>query len=345
MNESNILRVAAMLGLSAALLGGCGDGGDAHAQSQGAPNTPVPAASGAASGPVTQSAGKAAPSKIDVSKPVATLGTISISRADMDAVLRGLPSEQRLQLQADRASLDQWLRGRLAEKALIEQATLQGWPERPEIHRVLELARDQVVLRTYLESVSQPPGDYPSQQELQAAYDQSKSQLTMPARYRISQIFLAAPYTDNQAVAKARKQAADLVKQARAANADFASLAREYSQDEATAKQGGDSGEMTLQQLVPGLREVVQHLSKGEVSDPIQMPGGIHIIKVVDAHMAQVPPLAQVQDQLRIALRTQRQQQAARAYLEGLINGGTVSIDGGELNEAFKAIETAASVQ
>ncbi len=94
---------------------------------------------------------------------------------------------------------------------------------------------------------------------------------------------------------------------------------------------------MALQQLIPGLREVVQKMAEGEVSDPIQLPGGIHIVKVVDVREAQAQPLAQVEDQLRAALRTQRQQQAARAYLEGLINGGTVSIDGGEVNAAFEA--------
>ncbi len=172
-------------------------------------------------------------------KPVATLGEVSISRADIEDVLRGLTIEQRTQLQADRASLDQWLRARLAEKALIAQAGNQGWASRPEIRRALELTRDQVVLRTYLDSVSEPPADYPSRQELQAAYDQNKARLTVPARYRISQIYLAAPYTDGQAVARASKQAADLVKRARAEKADFAALAREYSQDKTTAEKAG----------------------------------------------------------------------------------------------------------
>jgi len=329
MNECNILRAVAAAGLSVVLLGACGDKSEAQAKASDQAAAPAQASADGAPA-ATQTVTPA-------DKPVATLGDVSISRADIEDVLRGLTIEQRMQLQADRASLDQWLRARLAEKALIAQAGNQGWASRPEIRRALELTRDQVVLRTYLESVSEPPADYPSRQELQAAYDQNKARLTVPARYRISQIYLAAPYTDGQAVARASKQAVDLVKRVRAEKADFAALAREYSQDKTSAEKGGDSGEMALQQLIPGLREVVQKMAKGEVSDPIQLPGGVHIVKVVDVHEAQAQPLAQVEDQLRAALRTQRQQQAARAYLEGLINGGTVSIDGGEVSAAFEA--------
>ena len=52
-------------------------------------------------------------------------------------------------------------------------------------------------------------------------------------------------------------------------------------------------------------------------------------------------PFDQVKGEPRAALRSQRQELAARAYLEGLLNAGTVSIDGAALNAAFE--QTAAA--
>ena len=47
------------------------------------------------------------------------------------ASCRRAPPQARAQLKDNRAGLDQWLRARLAEKALIEQARVQGWQDKP----------------------------------------------------------------------------------------------------------------------------------------------------------------------------------------------------------------------
>ena len=56
-------------------------------------------------------------------------------------------------------------------------------------------------------------------------------------------------------------------------------------------------------------------------------------------------PFEQVSPQLRTALRSQRQELAARAYMEGLLNAGTVSIDGAALNAALEQAMAAKPVQ
>ena len=73
----------------------------------------------------------------------------------------------------------------------------------------------------------------------------------------------------------------------------------------------------------------------------MQSAAGFHILKLADLRPASVTPFDQVKGELRAALRSQRQELAARAYLEGLLNAGTVSIDGAALNAAFE--QTAAA--
>ncbi|KAG1386977.1 hypothetical protein G6F60_014293 [Rhizopus arrhizus] len=143
-----------------------------------------------------------------------------------------MPPQAREQLKENRTGLDQWLRARLAEKALVEQARAQGWQDKPELKRAFQTAQERIVLQSYLESVSRAPDDYPGQADLQVAYERAKPQLAVPAQYRVSQIFLPAALGDADAVTAARKQAQDLVKRAQAPKADFAALAQSYSRDD-----------------------------------------------------------------------------------------------------------------
>ncbi|WP_144637828.1 peptidylprolyl isomerase [Bordetella genomosp. 13] len=308
----------------ALVLCGCGDKGNAE-QAQ----KPAETASAAQA---AKPAAAAAPASS--SPAVATLGAVSVSQEHIEQLLRSLPPAQRQQLTANRAALEQVVRSSLAEKALLSQARAQNWADKPEIQRAIQAAQEQIVFRSYLDSVSQPPDSYPSEAELQQAYEQNKARFVQPAAYRLSQIFLAAPANDADAVAAARKKAADLIKRARAPQADFAQLAQESSQDKESAARGGDTGFIPLQQVVPELRNTVQRLKKGEVSEMVQLPAGLHIVKLVDLRETRQVPLTEVQVQLRDTMRAQRQQDAARAYLEGLLNAGTVSIDGKALQSA-----------
>ncbi|MDU4665088.1 MAG: 3-deoxy-7-phosphoheptulonate synthase, partial [Enterobacter hormaechei] len=82
------------------------------------------------------------------------------------ALLAEVPAETRAQLSENRDALERWMRARLAEKALYEQASAQDWQQRPQVKTLIDAAARQIVLRTYLESVSTVPEDYPSDAEL-----------------------------------------------------------------------------------------------------------------------------------------------------------------------------------
>jgi len=309
---------------------------------------PAPASGSAKARTLAATAATATPSANATAKPqanspqpqpataIATLGAVRVDRDELLRQLQALPPQARQQLQDNRAGLEQWLRARLAEKALIEQARAQGWQDQPEIRRAVQAAEERIVMQSYLESVSRAPDGYPTNADLQAAYERAKPQLAVPAQYHVSQIFLPAPLGDADAVAAARKQAQDLVRRAQAPKADFAALAQANSRDETTRAQGGDIGFVPLAQLTPEMRPVVQQMKAGDVSAPVQSAAGFHILKLTALQPAGVTPFDQVSQQLRVALRSQRQELAARAYMEGLLNAGTVSIDGAALNAAFE---------
>ncbi|NWB50371.1 peptidylprolyl isomerase [Pseudomonas gingeri] len=265
---------------------------------------------------------------------VARLGNQQVDTLELKAVFAALPADSREQLRGNRAALESWLRTRLAEKALIEQADAQGWAQRPDIEQQTRAAAEQIVFRSYLASVSQVPADYPSAEELQQAYDSGKSAWQTPPLYRVSQIFLAVP--DQQSLESVRKQAVELSRRAQAAPGEFAVLAGQYSQDRESAKRGGDAGLQPLQQLLPEVRGAVSQLKTGAVADPVQSPAGFHIVKLNEMQPARTATLDELRDRLREALRSQRQEQIAKAYLAGMLNTATLSIDGAALNQVLE---------
>ncbi|WP_425220304.1 peptidylprolyl isomerase [Pseudomonas gozinkensis] len=265
---------------------------------------------------------------------VARLGNQQVSPEELQALLAAVPPQTREQLRGNREALERWIRSRLAEKAVLEQADAQGWAQRPDVVRQTRAATEQIVFRDYLQSVSKVPADYPSAAELQQAYDAGKANWQTPALYRVSQIFLGV--NEPQNLEAVRKQATELSKKAQSTPSEFAALAKEFSQDRLTAERGGDTGLQPLQQLVPEVRGAVARLKVGAVSDPVQSSAGFHVIKLTEQQPARTATLDELRDQLTQALRAQRQEQIAQAYLDGMLNTATLSIDGAELNKVLE---------
>ena len=72
---------------------------------------------------------------------VATLGQVVVSQEELQQFLQVLPAAQREAMRNDRVVLEQWLRSRLAEKAVVEQAKAQEWDKKAEIRSAIEEAQ------------------------------------------------------------------------------------------------------------------------------------------------------------------------------------------------------------
>jgi parvulin-like peptidyl-prolyl isomerase len=271
---------------------------------------------------------------------VAHAGQASVTQADVTGILKSLNPSVRVQLAADPAKLDQVVRSRLAVSAVLAEANAKGWDKQPQVQAMIDEARREVVMRSYLASVSAPPADYPSDADIQAAYNQNQAAFAVPRALRVSQIYIAvAPNADAATLDQARKQASDLAHQARASGADFAALAQANSQDKASAARGGDMGFLPDNALVPEIRKAADGMKPGDVAGPIQTPAGFHVIKLTDTHAAGVRTLADVKEQIRAQLKQMRAQQNAQAYMAKLVGPSAVTIDEAAMSKAVSAAQ------
>ncbi len=98
---------------------------------------------------------------------------------------------------------------------------------------------------------------------------------------RVGEIFLAAtPENEADVTAGANR----IVEQLRK-GASFVAYARQFS-EASTAAVGGDLGYVQPAQLSQPVQQALGGMSKGQVSDPIRVPGGVMIVALIDKRQA-----------------------------------------------------------
>lgn len=273
-------------------------------------------------------------------KVVASLGPVTVAQTEVERMLQAMPPADRAAAKGDRAGLENWLRQRVTSEAVLKEARSKGWADRPEIKARVEAAvKDataRIVAATYLESVTQVPADYPAVSDIKAAYEQGKANFSLPATYRVAQIYLPTPANDAVAAKKLAEKAKKLSVQAR--TGDFAALAKAESQDQRSAARGGEVGTLALADMVPEVRDAVAKMKPGQVSEPVQAPTGIHIVKLLDSQAARTATLEEMTPRLQAALRQQRQQQLMQAYVTGLAPADRLNIDTAALDAALQKV-------
>jgi len=155
-----------------------------------------------------------------------------------------------------------------------------------------------------------------AQQDIEEFYTQHVvNRFTTPARVHARHILfsLAEDATDEEKE-KTRATATEILTRLKAGE-DFATLAKAYSQDQGTAEQGGDLGFFPRGRMVKPFEEVAFTLPVGGISELVETPFGLHIIKVEAKEEERQRPLSEVQEEIRQELirtraRTRAQEQA-----------------------------------
>lgn len=137
-----------------------------------------------------------------------------------------------------------------------------------------------------------------SDADIEAYYDQHKSEFGQPERRRYS-VIVAKDQADAQAIDAQLK-----------GGADFAELAKTKSVDTLSGKKGGDLGWMEPETTLPEFKSA-NLTTKGQTSGVVKSDNGYFILRLVDIVPEQVKPLAQVHDGIVDKLK---QEKALDAY-------------------------------
>ncbi|MBQ0799550.1 MAG: SurA N-terminal domain-containing protein [Porticoccaceae bacterium] len=86
---------------------------------------------------------------------------------------------------------------------------------------------------------------------------------------------------------------------------EFAAVARQYSEDLLTAEQGGEIGEFIAADMPPAFQAAVVELDVGQVSSPVEIENGWHLIKVLREEKTIVRSFEEERERMGNELRQQ----------------------------------------
>ena len=282
-------------------------------------------------------AGAAAGQSADVSPVIAQRGAYSLTAGQVRDLIAGLDAEQQAKLRADPSALSSFVRDRVLQAALLDEARSKQFDQRPEIANRAEQARNAFIAEQYLTSLSQPDPAFPSEQDIQGAYEANKAKLLVPRQYHLSQIFVAVPggspkADDDDAQSRLTAMRPLWSKGKPDTGAAVAkSVDAKPSDGKRAAAVASDLGWVREDQVVAAIRPTIAGMAEGAIAEPIRMADGWHLVRLIETKPAAPASLAEVHDALARALRQTRQQQNARAYLDALLSRTPIQLNEIEL--------------
>ena len=229
---------------------------------------------------------------------LAEVGGDRISREEFLATIAALRRENDLQLtlktltrEGHREILDDLIEKRLYAAA----ARADGLHKQPDVQRAIEQAANEILAHRYLDA--RITNAAVPEAELRAFYDQNRTQLVTPARVKARHI-----------VVKTRAEAQS-VRERLAGGADFATVAAEVSLEASTRDKGGDLGWVPRGVMTQPFEDAIFALAAGQISEPIETPYGVHVVKIDEVQEPALPAFELVRDDIRIRILQQRRDQ------------------------------------
>lgn len=115
-----------------------------------------------------------------------------------------------------------------------------------------------------------------------------------------------------------KEKAEKLLAEVKKDPSSFEKIARENSDDKTSAKQGGDLGFFSKQEMVEPFAKAAFTLKPNTISDIIQTPYGYHIILVKDRMKAGQEPFEKVKDEIVMYIQNQKQIKVLESLVESL---------------------------
>ncbi len=145
--------------------------------------------------------------------------------------------------------------------------------------------------------------------EVRRFYEQHKDRFLLPSEVRISQILIElGAGSEMLGVRERAQQVYALLKKGER----FEELAARYS-DGREGRRGGSLGYIRPGNMMPQIKQAIEKLPPGSITEPIATPAGMHIIRIDDRKAQQFRPFEEVKDDIQNAVL---QLKSEEAYLE-----------------------------
>jgi parvulin-like peptidyl-prolyl isomerase len=245
---------------------------------------------------------------------VARVNGVAIRTADYRRALDAVAADRRV---PPDAALRRHVLDRLIDEELLVQRGLElGLPRMdPRVRR--DLAAAVIDAATAADASGEPTAA-----ELAAFYESNRGFFARAGRVHVRQVFVAAgtPDADDRATAAAtRLRGGEDIAAVRAALGDA---------EPAPLPDGPLPVAKIADYLAPTALRAALGLAPGGVSDPVRSTAGVHVLVLLAREPQHVPPLAEIEDEIRAEWRRRGGERALHAQLDALRARAVVEMPG-----------------
>ncbi|MDF2754890.1 MAG: putative Peptidylprolyl isomerase [Nitrospira sp.] len=227
--------------------------------------------------------------------------------------------ERRLQLQEAKARSVEV--GDQEVKQAVKQLIQQGEKIDDKDPVSTNSVRDQLTLLKVVDREVRS-GVMVADPEMKRYYQEHRDRFALPEEYTLSQILIKPRSADEVADARAKgREVTALLKQGES----FEDLALRYS-DGPTASRGGRLGLVRQGELLPAIERGVSNLVPGGISDIIESPEGLHIVRLDDKKPKQFRPFEEVRQEIQALVFQQKSEDMFQSWLADLKNKAYIEI-------------------
>lgn len=200
---------------------------------------------------------------------IAKINGITLTQQDVQAEMATLPEMAKEFFQGPEG-ISRFVDELVKRELLYLEAKNRGFDKNKDFQKKVEEFRKITLINQLLEKeVEKAPKIL--DKDIRDYYDKHKNDFTVTNQVRLSHIVIKTEEDAKKAYERLKKKE------------DFAKIASELSLDKASAKLGGDLGTFKRGEMAPELEEVAFRMKKGEISMPVKLKDGIHILKVTDS--------------------------------------------------------------
>jgi peptidyl-prolyl cis-trans isomerase SurA len=174
-----------------------------------------------------------------------------------------------------------------------------------------------------------------SEAEARAYYDAHKNEFTSAVTVTLREILVAVPKDASVATdAAARQKAADIRRRA-VAGESFQKLAAELSDSPSRANEGL-VGPLSLSDVSPDFRKLLDQMKPGDITDPLRAPNGYQMLKLESVSAAETQPFEQAREEIGNRVFTDKRKVEYDKYLAKLRGEAIIEWKNDDIKKAYE---------
>jgi peptidyl-prolyl cis-trans isomerase C len=178
---------------------------------------------------------------------------------------------------------------------LANEAVNQGMDKSPEVQKLLEFSKKDLLARLYLDKASAELPD-PTEDEAKRYFEQNRDQYQTPEAVHLHHILVQTEKEAQKVMDRLKK------------GEKFADIAKQVSTCPSKSK-GGDLDWLPKGSLLPEIEQEAFAMQDGQIAGPVKTKFGYHVLFLEGKSPAQESSLDQVKDYVIEQLRYQKRQE------------------------------------